>query len=350
MLVLDRLIELDTAEFLQYQESQGHSPTRNEENEGCSYSTEVTWRQPFYSDDIRPVTQKGIQRPKRRLALIPRSKLSEEESRIKVVDSLREVLQKRLDDSPDLNIQEDAVLRIAKKVEKALFNLSCSVDQHYKNKYRSLLFNLKSAKNQHLFCKVILGMISPKKLVQMNALELAPEDLAEWRARERKHALEVIEKEEREAPRCCLTKFTHKGIIEIHRETDEDLMFQEIVVSRFSIQASHSQLCAPAIQQQQWNLGAIGRPISGGSSAEELFADPSGCSWSGIFPLCKFCGPPPLALDKQLWGRSNKRPGLEWRRSHHACSEKLRASWEMSGAQECGSAKWQRKKGYVAVL
>ncbi|XP_060113890.1 SPOC domain-containing protein 1 [Heteronotia binoei] len=236
MLDLDRLIELEDSS--DSKEGQGSSTSLIKENQGSPYSTELTWHQSLYSDDTT-----ARKRSSRRQIIS--SKLSEEESRIKVINALREVLQKRLDDSPDLSVQENTVLRIAKKVEKALFNLSCCVDQHYKNKYRSLLFNLKSARNQQLFCKVILGVISPKRLVQMNALELAPEDLAEWRASKRKHALEVIEKEEREAPRCCLTKFTHKGIIEIDRDTDEDLMFQEISGSQLP-EDENSHLEAPA--------------------------------------------------------------------------------------------------------
>ncbi|XP_077193569.1 SPOC domain-containing protein 1 isoform X2 [Paroedura picta] len=253
VLSLDRIIELEDSSDSEVQtgshsaeEGQGSSPSLNKESEGSPYSMELTWHQPLYSEDTRAM-KSSPWRAKRRVARIRSSNLSQEGSRVKVVDALRAVLQKRLDDSPDLGVQAGAVLRIAKKVEKALFDLSCCVDQHYKNKYRSLLFNLKSAKNQ-LFCKVILGEISPKRLVQMNSLELAPEDLAEWRASERKHALEVIEKEAQdaqEAPRCGITKFTHKGIIEINRETDEDLLFQEILGSQV-LENENSHPEAPA--------------------------------------------------------------------------------------------------------
>ncbi|KAL8220301.1 UNVERIFIED_CONTAM: hypothetical protein K2H54_043313 [Gekko kuhli] len=114
----------------------------------CMRGPEPPWSYPGQVDSDTRATKSSTWRPSRQLPRIRSSKLSQEESRIKVVNALREVLQKRLDDSPDLSVQKDTIPRTAKKVEKALFNLSCCVDQHYKNKYRSLLFNLKSAKNQ----------------------------------------------------------------------------------------------------------------------------------------------------------------------------------------------------------
>uniref|UniRef100_A0A8C0QMU6 TFIIS central domain-containing protein n=1 Tax=Chelonoidis abingdonii TaxID=106734 RepID=A0A8C0QMU6_CHEAB len=131
-----------------------------------------------------------------------------------------------------MNVHEDTILTLANNVEKEIFNLFLCVDQRYKNKYRSLLFNLKSPKNKLLFYRVVLGEVSPQSLVQMNSLELAPKELAEWRAKESKHVLEVIEKQQRETPRCCPTKLTHKGEIEIHREVDEDFTLEDLYVSR----------------------------------------------------------------------------------------------------------------------
>uniref|UniRef100_A0A8C3I249 TFIIS central domain-containing protein n=1 Tax=Chrysemys picta bellii TaxID=8478 RepID=A0A8C3I249_CHRPI len=139
---------------------------------------------------------------------------------------------KQLEESPDLDVHEDTILRLANNVEKEIFNLFLCVDQRYKNKYRSLLFNLKAPKNKLLFHQVVLGEVSPQCLVQMNSLELAPKELAEWRAKESKHVLEVIEKQQREPPRSCPTKLTHKGEIEIHREVDEDFTLEDLYVSR----------------------------------------------------------------------------------------------------------------------
>uniref|UniRef100_A0ABM5ERV5 SPOC domain-containing protein 1 n=1 Tax=Pogona vitticeps TaxID=103695 RepID=A0ABM5ERV5_9SAUR len=180
--------------------------------------------------DVRKTeAKKRTQGPCTSAAPIPGSLAYQEQIRGMVVDALRETLQKRLDASPELCVPKNAVSRLAKQVEREIFRLFCCVGQHYKKKYRSLLFNLKSTENQQLFRRVMLGEITPRRLVQMTSLEMAPQELAEWRARENRRVLEIIEKEEREAPSRCSAKFTHKGIVEIHREAEEDLPSQEIL-------------------------------------------------------------------------------------------------------------------------
>ncbi|XP_070620551.1 SPOC domain-containing protein 1 isoform X1 [Erythrolamprus reginae] len=169
-------------------------------------------------------------RPKRTPKPIPRSWLSEEQSRIKVMEVLTETLQKRLNDSLDPGVPKNIASEIAKEVEMEIFKHFGRVDRLYKNKYRSLLFNLKSTDNQ-LFHKLILGKITPRRLVEMNSLEMASKELAEWRAKENKHELEMIEKHEREMPKRCSEKFTHKGIVEIYREADIDVASEEVIGS-----------------------------------------------------------------------------------------------------------------------
>ncbi|XP_058051389.1 SPOC domain-containing protein 1 isoform X3 [Ahaetulla prasina] len=168
--------------------------------------------------------------PKKTPKPISRSWLSQEQSRIKVMEALTETLQKRLNDLVDMDVQKNIASKIAKKVETEIFKHFGRVDQLYKNKYRSLLFNLKSKDNQ-LFHKLMLGKITPRRLVQMNSLEMASEELAEWRAKKNKHELEMIEKEEREMPRHCTEKFTHKGIVEIDKQADIDVASEEIIES-----------------------------------------------------------------------------------------------------------------------
>ncbi|KAG8143019.1 hypothetical protein E2320_000298 [Naja naja] len=184
---------------------------------------------------ICPIILKGCRTkekttPKRTPKPIPRSWLSQEQSRIKVMEALTETLQKRLNESPDLDVQKNVASKIAKKVEMEIFKQFGRVDRLYKNKYRSLLFNLKSTGNQ-LFHKLMLGKVTPRRLVQMNSLEMASKELAEWRAKKNKRELEIIEKEARDVPRRCCEKFTHKGIVEIYREADIDVASEEIIVS-----------------------------------------------------------------------------------------------------------------------
>uniref|UniRef100_A0AAR2IVB7 PHD finger protein 3 n=1 Tax=Pygocentrus nattereri TaxID=42514 RepID=A0AAR2IVB7_PYGNA len=134
-----------------------------------------------------------------------------------VRDSLEEILLKRLKDS-DLKISTEKPAELARRTEKELFALFQGVDSKYKNKYRSLTFNLKDTKNNVLFKRVLKGEISPRDLVRMSAEELASKELAAWRQRENRHTIEMIEKEQREAERRPVTKITHKGEIEIENQ------------------------------------------------------------------------------------------------------------------------------------
>ncbi|KAI7805532.1 putative PHD finger protein 3 [Triplophysa rosa] len=118
----------------------------------------------------------------------------------------------------DMKISSDKPAELARRTEKELFALFQGVDSKYKNKYRSLTFNLKDAKNNVLFKRVLKGEVSPADLVRMTAEELASKELAAWRQRENRHTIEMIEKEQREAERRPITKITHKGEIEIENQ------------------------------------------------------------------------------------------------------------------------------------
>lgn len=54
----------------------------------------------------------------------------------------------RVSDSDDLKMTESEVGRLAFAIEKEMFNLCLNTDSKYKNKYRSLMFNLKDPKNK----------------------------------------------------------------------------------------------------------------------------------------------------------------------------------------------------------
>ncbi|XP_070697211.1 PHD finger protein 3 [Pempheris klunzingeri] len=143
--------------------------------------------------------------------------VSVEAIRRSVRDSLKEILIQRLKES-DLNISVERATEVAKKTEKELFHLYKDTDNKYKNKYRSLMFNLKDTKNNVLFKRVLTGEISPGNLIRMSPEELASKELAAWRQRENRHTIEMIEKEQREVERRPITKITHKGEIEIESQ------------------------------------------------------------------------------------------------------------------------------------
>ncbi|NXP21656.1 PHF3 protein, partial [Scytalopus superciliaris] len=146
------------------------------------------------------------------------SKPSADQIRQSVKQSLKEILMKRLTDST-LKIPEERAAKVATKIERELFSFFRDTDAKYKNKYRSLMFNLKDPKNNILFKKVLKGEVTPDHLIKMSPEELASKELAAWRQRENRHTIEMIEKEQREVERRPITKITHKGEIEIESET-----------------------------------------------------------------------------------------------------------------------------------
>ncbi|XP_020637476.3 PHD finger protein 3 isoform X2 [Pogona vitticeps] len=145
------------------------------------------------------------------------SKPSADQIRQSVRQSFKEILEKRLLDST-LKIPEERAARVATKIEKELFSFFRDTDSKYKNKYRSLIFNLKDPKNKILFKRVLKGEVTPDHLIRMSPEELASKELAAWRKRENRHTIEMIEKEQREVERRPITKITHKGEIEIESE------------------------------------------------------------------------------------------------------------------------------------
>ncbi|KAM8777767.1 PHD finger protein 3 isoform 1-T1 [Rhynchonycteris naso] len=150
-------------------------------------------------------------------AAAPAAKPSADQIRQSVRHSLKDILMKRLTDS-NLKVPEEKAAKVATKIEKELFSFFRDTDAKYKNKYRSLMFNLKDPKNNILFKKVLKGEVTPDHLIRMSPEELASKELAAWRRREKRHTIEMIEKEQREVERRPITKITHKGEIEIESE------------------------------------------------------------------------------------------------------------------------------------
>ncbi|XP_064174244.1 PHD finger protein 3-like [Anguilla rostrata] len=144
-------------------------------------------------------------------------KPSVEQIRRNVRDSLKDILLQRLKES-NLKVSLERAGSVATKTEKELFAFFRDTDSKYKSKYRSLMFNLKDAKNNVLFKRVLKGEISPEHLIRMSPEELASKELAAWRQRENRHTIEMIEKEQREVERRPITKITHKGEIEIESQ------------------------------------------------------------------------------------------------------------------------------------
>ncbi|XP_045046314.2 SPOC domain-containing protein 1 isoform X2 [Desmodus rotundus] len=161
-----------------------------------------------------------------------------------VVRVLQNVLWSRLRQVPDLVLSGEVVEGIAAGIEVALFDLTRATNCHYKNKYRSLLFNLRDPRNHDLFLKVVRGEVTPQGLVRMNSFQLAPQELALWRDQEEKRGLEIIEQQQKESRSLPTSKLTHKGEVEILRDTDQVLTLEDLVEPMVSDE--RSPLALPA--------------------------------------------------------------------------------------------------------
>ncbi|XP_071769253.2 PHD finger protein 3 [Centroberyx gerrardi] len=201
--------------------------------------------------------------------------VSVDEIRRSVRDSLKEILLQRLKES-DLKVTQEKASDVAKKTERELFHLYKDTDNKYKNKYRSLMFNLKDTKNNVLFKRVLKGEISPSNLIRMSPEELASKELAAWRQRENRHTIEMIEKEQREVERRPITKITHKGEIEI--ESQEPVKATETIEEELEP--------APKVTEDSAEL----LPLEKKSESAKTDKDTTSQHKSHLFDLhCKIC-------------------------------------------------------------
>ncbi|CAI6364913.1 unnamed protein product [Macrosiphum euphorbiae] len=158
-------------------------------------------------------------------------KKGEGQLRSNVRKSLLESLSSRISEEPELKTAEQDLEELILKIEEELYNQFSKVDQKYKTKYRSLLFNIKDPKNLNFFKKIMFKWVTPYQLVRMTADEMASQELAEWRERENKHQIEMIRKTELDMmnqPKALLMK-THKG-----EEIIESRDNKETIVSEFN--------------------------------------------------------------------------------------------------------------------
>ncbi|XP_069333692.1 SPOC domain-containing protein 1 isoform X1 [Eulemur rufifrons] len=146
-----------------------------------------------------------------------------------VARAMQEALWSRLQELPDLVLPEEVVEGVAASIEAALFDLTQGTNCRYKTKYRSLLFNLRDPRNPDLFLRVVHGDVTPHDLVRMSSMQLAPRELARWRDQEERRGLEMIEQQQQEPCRLPASKLTHKGEVEIQRDTDQTLTLEDLV-------------------------------------------------------------------------------------------------------------------------
>lgn len=107
-------------------------------------------------------------------------------------------------------ISAEEILKLSNQIEDELFKIFKCTNNKYNVKSRSLIFNLKDPKNS-LFRKVLSGKITPERLVNMSAEELASAELARWREMEKKTMIELITRDAVDQANQVIVKKTHKG-------------------------------------------------------------------------------------------------------------------------------------------
>lgn len=112
---------------------------------------------------------------------------------------------------------------LASEIEAELFKLFGGVNKKYKEKGRSLLFNLKDRSNPELRERVMSGEIPPDRLCSMTAEELASKELSEWRMAKAEELAQMVVLPDTDFSRRRLVKKTHKGEYQVDFEDDTNV-------------------------------------------------------------------------------------------------------------------------------
>lgn len=112
---------------------------------------------------------------------------------------------------------------LAFEIEAELFKLFGGINKKYREKGRSLLFNLKDQKNPELRERVMSGEISPGRLCSMSAEELASKELSEWRIAKAEELAQMVVLPDTEVNMRRLVKKTHKGEYQVEYEHDDGI-------------------------------------------------------------------------------------------------------------------------------
>ncbi|KAK4745524.1 hypothetical protein SAY87_011836 [Trapa incisa] len=129
---------------------------------------------------------------------------------------------------------------LAFKIEAELYKLFGGVNKKYKEKGRSLLFNLKDPNNPELRERVVSGEIPPERLCSMTAEELASKELSEWRMAKAEELAQMVVLPDSEVDMRRLVKKTHKGEFQVEVEQDDSISV-EVSLGGSSIRQSRSR-------------------------------------------------------------------------------------------------------------
>ncbi|KAE9609211.1 hypothetical protein Lal_00020086 [Lupinus albus] len=117
---------------------------------------------------------------------------------------------------------------LASRIEAELFKLFGGVNKKYKEKGRSLLFNLKDRNNPELRERVMSGEIPPEQLCSMTAEELASEELSQWRLAKAEEHEKMVVLNDSDVDIRRLVKKTHKGEFQVEVDHEDNVPVQEV--------------------------------------------------------------------------------------------------------------------------
>ncbi|CAL0319183.1 unnamed protein product [Lupinus luteus] len=117
---------------------------------------------------------------------------------------------------------------LASRIEAELFKLFGGVNKKYKEKGRSLLFNLKDRNNPELRERVMSGEIPPEQLCSMTAEELASKELSQWRIAKAEEHEKMVVLHDSDVDIRRLVKKTHKGEFQVEVDHEDNVPVQEV--------------------------------------------------------------------------------------------------------------------------
>lgn len=122
-------------------------------------------KSPVVKEKVTPKEKPPKTRSKQETPPTPQPK-PQENIRENVMKTVSEQLTNRLKSSNDIKLTEEEVKNISTEIEEQLFKCFGDTGQKYRNKYRSLIFNIKDAKNHTLWRRICEKSIGPYELVR----------------------------------------------------------------------------------------------------------------------------------------------------------------------------------------
>ncbi|KAG5065580.1 hypothetical protein AAZX31_04G070100 [Glycine max] len=129
---------------------------------------------------------------------------------------------------------------LASRIEAELFKLFGGVNKKYKEKGRSLLFNLKDHNNPELRERVMFGKIPPEQLCSMTAEELASKELSQWRIAKAEELAQMVVLPDSDVDFRRLVKKTHKGEFQVEVEHEDNVPVEEVSGGTTSVAQSQT--------------------------------------------------------------------------------------------------------------